>query len=111
MSLISMLFGTSQDDAVKVLTPAEFKEHIQKETVQLIDVRTLDEYQSGHIKGAKNIDFYSPSFTSQFEKLNKEKPLYIYCRSGMRSSQASKQLEDLGFTEIYDLKGGYLNWQ
>jgi rhodanese-related sulfurtransferase len=106
-----MLFGTSQDDSVKVLSPQEFKEQIEKETVQLIDVRTPNEYQSGHIKGAENIDFYSPFFKSEFEKLNTKKPLYIYCRSGMRSRQASKQLIDLGFTEIYDLKGGYSNWK
>ena len=111
MSFISMLFGTSQDAAVKVLSPDEFKEQIKKSSVQLIDVRTPNEYRSGHIKNAKNIDFYSPAFVNQFEKLNTEKPVYIYCRSGMRSRQASKKLVALGFTEIYDLKGGYSNWK
>lgn len=105
-----MLFGTSQDTAITLLSPADFKEHIEKSKVQLIDVRTPNEYKSGYIKNAKNIDFYSPSFVSDIGKLNTEKPIYLYCRSGMRSRQASKKIKALGFTEIYDLKGGYLKW-
>lgn len=46
----------------------------------------------------------------QMEKLDKEKPVYIYCRSGGRSGKAAKQLADEGFTEIYDLDGGILEW-
>lgn len=106
-----MLFGTtSQNTAVKVLDPGEYKAQIEKNNVQLVDVRTSNEYKAGHIQNAQNIDFYASSFTNQFEELDKEKPLYVYCRSGMRSAQASKKLAAMGFKEIYDLKGGYLNW-
>ncbi len=111
MSLLSMFFGTDQSSAVKVLSVAEYKAQIESGKVQLIDVRTPNEYISGHIKNAKNIDFFAPSFESQFQKLNKEKPVYIYCRSGARSKKASNKLVAMGFTEIYDLKGGYLNWK
>lgn len=111
MSFISMLFGTAQDSAVKVLPVDEFKAQIEKGKIQLVDVRTPDEYNSGHIKNAKNIDFFATSFTNQFEKLDKEKPVYIYCRSGARSKKASNKLSEMGFTEIYDLQGGYLNWK
>lgn len=111
MSFISMLFGTAQDSAVKVLSVDEYKTQIGKGKIQLVDVRTPNEYNSGHIKNAKNIDFFAASFESQFEKLDKEKPLYIYCRSGARSKKASNKLADMGFTEIYDLKGGYQNWK
>lgn len=111
MSFISMLFGTAQDSAVKVLPVEEYKAQIEKGKIQLVDVRTPNEYNSGHIKNAKNIDFFAASFESQFEKLDKEKPLYIYCRSGARSKKASNKLLAMGFTEIYDLKGGYLNWK
>ena len=112
MSLISMLFGkASQDSAIKVLSPTEYKAQIENAEVQLVDVRTPNEYKSGHIKNAQNIDFYSPSFANQFEKIDKEKPVYVYCRSGMRSAQASKKLVAMGFKEIYDLKGGFLNWK
>ncbi|WP_231931291.1 MULTISPECIES: rhodanese-like domain-containing protein [Bizionia] len=111
MSFISMLFGTAQNDAIKVLPVEEYKTQIEKGKIQLVDVRTPDEYNSGHIKNAENIDFFATSFESQFEKFDKEKPLYIYCRSGARSRKASNKLAAMGFTEIYDLKGGYLNWK
>ncbi|WP_027136605.1 rhodanese-like domain-containing protein [Gaetbulibacter saemankumensis] len=112
MSILSFLFGnSSKNNNIEVLSPSDFKSHINKKSIQLIDVRTPGEYQSGHIKGAKNIDIFSPSFTSQIENLNKEKPVYVYCRSGARSSRASKKLNKLGFTAIYDLSGGYLNWR
>ncbi|WP_339630674.1 rhodanese-like domain-containing protein [Bizionia echini] len=111
MSFITMLFGTVQDAAVKVLTVEEYKTQIEAGKVQLVDVRTPDEFNAGHITNAKNIDFFAPSFERQFEKLNKEKPVYIYCRSGARSKKAASKLSAMGFTEIYDLKGGYLNWK
>ncbi|TYB79151.1 rhodanese-like domain-containing protein [Bizionia myxarmorum] len=111
MSLLSMLFGTAQNSAVKVLSPEEFKTQIGKGNIQLVDVRTPNEFGSGHIKNAKNIDAFAGSFSEKISKLNKEKPVYLYCRSGARSKQASNKLAGMGFTEIYDLKGGYLNWK
>jgi len=112
MSILSMLFGTSnQTDKIQVLNPAEFKAGIEDSNVQLIDVRTSNEFKSGFIKNAKNIDFYATNFLNQFEKFDKQKPLFLYCRSGMRSSKAAKKLVAIGFNEVYDLKGGYLNWK
>lgn len=112
MSFISALFGKkeTQNDSIKVLTPMEFKQKIEGQKTQLVDVRTLKEFNSGHIKGAKNIDFFSGKFHVEFDKLNKEKPVYVYCRSGSRSRQTSKKLLAMGFTMIYDLHGGILNY-
>ena len=79
--------------------------------VQLVDVRTPEEYQEGHIEGAANIDFLDPLvFEEEFAKLDRNKPLMIYCRSGGRSAEAAEKLEAMGFKEIYDLEGGYLQW-
>ena len=101
-----------KSDMTTVLTKQIFKDSITGHDVQLIDVRTPEEFSKGHIKNAKNIDFLEPgTFTEKFQKLKKDRPLYIYCRSGNRSGQASKKLEQMGFQEIYDLDGGYLNWQ
>ncbi len=112
MSLLSMLFGGSAaNENTKLLSPEEFKEHILKKNVQLIDVRTPREFNASHIKGAKNIDFYSGSFKTEFNKLNKNKPLYIYCRTGSRSRHASNKLYEMGFKEIYDLQGGIVRWK
>lgn len=113
MTLFSSIFGvrSQPNNAIKVLEPQTFKDSISNKKVQLIDVRTSEEYKSGHIKNAANIDFYSGKFTTEFNKLDKEKPLYIYCRSGSRSKQTSNKLSAMGFKEIYDLKGGILNYK
>lgn len=113
MSLLSLLFGnrTSANDAINVLSPDQFKSMIKGNKVQLIDVRTPKEFRSGYIKGAKNIDFFSGKFVTEFNRLNKDKPVYLYCRSGSRSRQTAKRLMNLGFKEIYDLKGGILNYR
>ncbi|WP_394466631.1 rhodanese-like domain-containing protein [Mariniflexile sp. HNIBRBA6329] len=112
MALFSFLFGSKVQNAnIKVLAPNEFKKQITNHSVQLIDVRTANEFKSGHIKKANNIDFFSSSFIAQLEKLDKQKPVYVYCRSGNRSNKAANQLAKMGFVEIYDLKGGFLNWK
>lgn len=112
MSLITSLLGfnTSQSEVIKLVSPKEFKDKVENKKVQLIDVRTPREFLEEHIKDAKNIDFFSSTFNEEFNKLNKDKALYIYCRSGSRSRQASIKLEAMGFTEIYDLKGGILRY-
>ncbi len=114
MSLLSSIFGlfSPQPESVKRLDGATFKNHISGKKVQLVDVRTPMEFKSEHIKGSKNIDYYNKTkFYTEIEKLNKNKPVYIYCRSGVRSYNAAKKLDKLGFTEIYDLKGGILRWK
>lgn len=114
MTFLNSLFGTTAQKSkfIKALTPASFKEAIANKKVQLIDVRTAQEYNSGHIKGALNIDYYDKSnFTSAIQKLDKEAAVYLYCRSGNRSGKAAKKLTAAGFKEIYDLQGGYLKWK
>ncbi|MCB0382615.1 MAG: rhodanese-like domain-containing protein [Psychroserpens sp.] len=112
MSLLSAIFGTKspKNDCITVLSPNEFQNHVEGKKVQLIDVRTPNEFKSGHIKGAKNIDFFSGRFNVEFNKLNKDKPVYVYCRSGSRSRQTAHKLANMEFKSIYDLKGGILNY-
>jgi len=78
--------------------------------IQLIDVRTSNEYNRGHIKNAVNINFYDGHFYEQMSKLDKSKEIYVYCRSGNRSGKAASKLKEQGFTKIYDLQGGIINW-
>ena len=73
----------------------------------LIDLLTFNE---GHLEGAINIDFFDENFLQDISKLDKNKTLYIYCRSGNRSSKASPKIIDLGFKQLYDLQGGIKNW-
>lgn len=112
MSLLSRLFGGGypSNEHIQVLSPEAFKSQISNGKVQLVDVRTPNEYKAGHIQGAKNIDFYSGKFASEFNKLKKDQPIYVYCRTGARSRHAANKLAGMGFTEIYDLKGGIVRW-
>ncbi len=109
MSLLSFLFkGQTLPDQVQLLDREDYKTAISKGKVQLVDVRTRAEFMAGHIKGASNIDFFQGSaFQAAFSKLKKDKPLYIYCQSGNRSQKAVRILVDMGFQEVYDLRGGY----
>ncbi len=99
------------DGGIYILSKTEFAKAIEKKGVQLIDVRTPSEYHEGTIKDAQLIDYKQPkTFDSKFATLDKDKPLYLFCRSGARSQAAAKKLVEMGFKEIYDLEGGYLNW-
>ncbi|MBO0320686.1 rhodanese-like domain-containing protein [Muricauda sp. CAU 1633] len=112
MSILRFLFKEqSLPDTIKILDREEYKEAISKGKVQLVDVRTRAEFMSGHIKGASNIDFFQGSaFESAFSKMKKEKPIYLYCQSGNRSQKAARRLVEMGFQEVYDLRGGYRTW-
>jgi|TARA_B100000929_G_scaffold280241_1_gene258065 rhodanese-related sulfurtransferase len=76
----------------------------------LVDVRTHDEYNSGYIENSLNIDYLSNDFSENVEKLDKNTPIVLYCRSGRRSSLSANKLSKLGFKEIYNLEGGILDW-
>lgn len=82
----------------------------ENKEVQLIDVRTPDEFHAGTIDGAKNMDFYGPDFHAQLESLDKEKPVMIFCKSGGRSGQTLDMMKEMGFTTVLELEGGYSNW-
>ena len=79
--------------------------------VQLVDVRSREEYKEGHIKGALNINVQGSSFEAEVTKLDKKKPVMVYCRSGRRSAAAQSKLIDMGFAEVYNLDGGISEWQ
>ena len=113
MTLISSLFGAKaqQSDNIKILAASEYNEAIKNNDVQLVDVRTAKEFNEGAIGDALNIDFFQQeTFNEEFGKLDKEQPIYLYCRSGNRSQKAAAKLDSLGFKHIYDLKGGYMGW-
>ncbi len=82
----------------------------QRTEAQILDVRTPGEFAEGHLVNAHNINVYASDFQSQFAKLDPEKPVMVYCTVGVRSAQAAKVLRQMGFKEIYDLRGGYNQW-
>lgn len=90
---------------------SKFKEGISNGAVQVLDVRTPDEYKSGKIADATNINFYDGDFSQKVEQsLKKDVPVYLYCQSGARSQKALKILKDLGFSVVYELQGGYMRF-
>ncbi|MFH4967870.1 rhodanese-like domain-containing protein [Gaetbulibacter sp. M240] len=110
VTLFSCNNGTAQEE-VKDLSPEAFSEAITGKNVQLIDVRTPDEYDSGHIPNAKNIDYFNDNFQTSLKILDTLQPVFIYCRSGNRSGKSVADFKNAGFTKIYNLEGGILNWQ
>lgn len=77
----------------------------------ILDVRTPEEWAEGTISGAEKINYHDADFAQQVEKLDKNTPVYVYCRRGGRSSSAADVLKDKGFTKIYNLDGGITAWQ
>lgn len=96
--------------APKTVDPAGAEALIAKK-VQILDVRTAEEWSEGHLEGATRIDVQQDGFDAQAaSRLDKAKPVLVYCRSGRRSTEASKRLAAAGFTEVHNLKGGILAW-
>lgn len=77
----------------------------------ILDVRTVEEYQAGHLENAVMLDYYSAGFRRDLDKLDKSRDYLIYCRSGHRSSEALKIMAELGFARIYNLADGINGWQ
>ena len=104
----------SNDNTGKFLkvSVGEFKallDEIPNEIV--VDVRTPKEFGEGALEKAINIDFYNSEFDKEIAKLDKTKPIFIYCAKGGRSGKAMTKMQDLQFKEVYDLKGGYSAWK
>ena len=112
MGIFTMLFGSCQaSQKIEMVDSATFKERISGASeVQLLDVRTAEEFAEGHLESAINIDVHAMDFTQKVsEQLDKSQPIYLYCRSGKRSMMAAKNLAQEGYT-IVNLKNGILGW-
>ena len=95
------------------LSPTEWAElHGQTPEAVILDVRTEEEFESGYIKGALNLDIRGGAdFIASVEELDKSKSYFVYCRSGARSGQACQLMGQMGFENVYNLEGGVLAWQ
>jgi rhodanese-related sulfurtransferase len=95
------------------LTQEEWKKKLSKDdNAYVIDVRTEDEVEEGFIPTAKHIDIYlGQEFIDQVEALDKSRNYYVYCRSGGRSAQACAIMNQLGYSNTFNLLGGFSEWQ
>jgi len=101
---------TTESQVIKNIDSQQFFKKINKKNGIIIDVRTPEEFHSGHIKEATNINFYDKDFIDKLQIVSKNLPIYIYCRSGGRSSLAATKMEALGFTMVYNLSRGIEAW-
>lgn len=89
------------------LNPGEFKEKFEAQSGIVIDVRTMEEYENGHLAIADlHYDFRSGEFENKMSELDRNKTYYLYCRTGNRSGQALEKMKEAGFTKVYNI-GGY----
>ena len=107
-----LLFGCSSNSQSYInLNSIEFQKTIQKEGGIILDVRTPQELCSGVIENASTIDFYDHNFERKISKIPKDKTVFVYCKSGGRSSQAAKLLVSYGQAKVFNLNGGIMAWQ
>ncbi len=113
------MYATAQADQtqkkiIKNITPEQGYELIIKNTENpnfaILDVRTAQEFDKGHIKSAINIDYLSETFKDKLSELDKKNTYVIHCRSGGRSTKALKLFDELGFEEVYNM-GGIAQWE
>lgn len=110
MLLGGVLSACAQQENITSVDAAAFQKAITKDSVQLLDVRTAEEYGERHIIYAVNIDVLQPGFKEKAEKvLDPSKLVYVYCRSGKRSMTAATLLAGMGF-KVINLKGGILSY-
>ncbi len=109
----TVLFSCHPADAQHgELSVKAFAEKLTTQKVQLLDVRTAGEFQTGHLKNALQADWLNKEqFAQRVQFLDKSKPVLVYCASGVRSAAAAKWLLDIGFTDVQNLKGGLLSWK
>lgn len=111
LAVSSCLNGEKVSSEVQLVSAQEMQDILEQEDVQLVDVRTPEEYQQEHIANSQNIDFRSPTFDEDVKELDKTKPVILYCKSGKRSAECAKKLKEAGFEKIYELEGGISKWR
>lgn len=107
----TQISGCNTNDNIISVSAPEFDKEIKADSVQLLDVRTPQEYAGGHIDGALNINVQSDDFQRMVEnELSKDSTILVYCRSGRRSMDAAQILTNLGY-KVVNLKGGIIEWK
>lgn len=110
LSLALAACGGTDTVPVTLVDTAEAAEMAESGDVVVLDVRTPEEVALGTLPGARNIDVSAPDFADQIDRLDRDATYLVYCQSGNRSRQATAQMADLGFTDVYELDGGVVAW-
>ena len=107
--------GTQQEATTSnnggTIPAAAFKQAISNQTVQVLDVRTANEFNGGHIQHALQANWMDKNeFADRIQHLDKSQPVYVYCQAGGRSASAQNYLIEQGF-KVFNLEGGMSNWK
>jgi rhodanese-related sulfurtransferase len=105
-----LIAGCSSSSSATDLSVTEFSSKIAESGVVTLDVRTPGEFAEGYIEGARLIDFQSGNFENEIATLDKNATYAVYCRSGNRSGQAVKVMKDAGFSNVFNMNGGVIEW-
>jgi thioredoxin 1 len=112
LALIFSSCGTSETKENTSLAPIEFQKKFEASpNAVLLDVRTMEEVQVERIKGQINFDYNAPEFEILIKGMDKSKPYFVYCSSGVRSSKAADKMREEGYQKIYTLEGGLTAWK
>ncbi len=110
--LLSILLFACSGQSQWKLPAKEFNEKLKAmPDAPLIDVRTREEYNKGHLAKSLNYDWYGNNFNEQVGVLDKSKPVFVYCLKGQRSADAAAMMRKNGFKEVYEMEGGILKWR
>ena len=101
---------SSNEGKVEDISTVNFSSKIITNPGIILDVRTVGEINNGHIENASFIDFYDENFNEKAAWINKDLPVYVYCHAGGRSKKAAEILMDLGQKEVYNITGGFSEW-
>ena len=104
----------SSKPASKKISLAEFDKARQEKGVIVLDVRSPEEFNGGHVPGAMTIPISgkgAEDFDARVKELPKDKPILVYCRSGVRSAKAVAKMQTLGFEHLADFSGGWIAWK
>ena len=110
MASALLIAGCSSSSSATDLSVTEFSSKIAESGVVTLDVRTPGEFAEGYIEGARLIDFQSGNFENEIATLDKNATYAVYCRSGNRSGQAVKVMKDAGFSNVFNMNGGVIEW-
>jgi rhodanese-related sulfurtransferase len=108
--ILTLVWSCKADSQTKLDANAYEKLIAATPNLQLVDIRTQQEIAKGKIPNAQTLDYYDPNFKSIIAKLDKTKPIAVYCAAGGRSGGAAQVLNELGFTQVFDLSGGFKSW-
>ena len=111
--LISMFLHPviGQNPSTKQVNSQEFNQLISKNKGVLLDVRTEREFKNGHIENSGQLNFYARDFRQRLLLLPKDQPVYLYCNTGWRSNIAASYLIRNGYTQVYNLEHGIMEWE